>query len=412
MKQLNVLFLVCAVFFFVQCSETSEGPVLPIPQANLNTVDARVLQANNSFGLGLFQNMYQAKPEENIFVSPLSVSMALGMTLNGAEGETRTAMESTLAMQGISRDQINTSYRQILDLLPALDPNVDVAVANSIWSRFGYPVRQEFIDINKTYFDAEVRELDFNDPTAADIINDWVKTMTRDKIDQIVGNPIPDYVVMYLINAVYFKAAWTVEFDENKTTSVAFNLLSGSTSQVDMMIRKDSLPYYQTSTYAAVDLTYGVGAYAMTLLQPKQEGEDALSALVSSLNVEQWQSMTGSFREEKVTLAMPSFELSYEKDLNEILSDMGMGIAFVEGAADFSGINADDHLFISKVKHKSFIEVTEKGTEAAAATSVEVGSTSVDPDLYYFTLNRPFVFAIRERETGTILFMGTLMNPK
>ncbi len=404
------ILMIAAALVVIQCSDSSDQPVAPAPHKTLNSVDSRVLQANNAFAFNVFKSMYNAESGKNLFISPLSISIALGMTLNGARGETYNEMQTTLALQGLTNEEINTNYRRLLDLLPALDPAVDIGVANSIWTRLGYPVMPAFLEINKTSFDAVVREIDFDDEGAADIINAWVNEKTRGRIDAIVDKPIPAYVVMYLINAVYFKAAWQITFDKELTKPAMFNTFGGPQRSIDMMSRSDSMLYFESSTYQAVDLPYGNGAYTMTILLPKEYGQAAFDSMIDGLTQESWTAITSSFTDQKVVLSMPKFTLRYEKDLNDILKAMGMPTAFT-AAADFSGINPDDQLFISKVRHKSFVEVNEQGTEAAAVTSVEIGRTSVDPDIYFVTLNRPFLYSIRERETGTIIFTGALMNP-
>lgn len=384
----------------------------PKPRS-LTTVEKQVVETDNRFGLKLLRSTVEAEhadagTPQNVFLSPLSVSMALGMTLNGARGETRAAMERTLEKQDLSPAEINDAYRGLIDLLETLDPNVDVALANSIWYREALPVRQAFIDTNRVHFDAEVAGLDFSSAEASDRINSWVDDETRGNIETIVPASIPDEIVMYLINATYFKGAWRTQFDPEKTEEEAFRLADGSTIQVPMMTQTEDIyhPYLRTEQFTAVDLAYGDSLYSMTLLRPN-EGT-SVATLVDSLDAEMWTRVTQEMKSRELSrVKVPKFTLRYEKTLGDILSNLGMDIAFDPKRANFRDI-ADASLFISKVKHKTFLRVNEEGTEASAATSVGVGATSVPPSI---VLDRPFVLAIRENHSGTVLFLGVIANP-
>ncbi len=384
----------------------------PKPRS-LTTVEKQVVETDNRFGLKLLRSTVEAEhadagTPQNVFLSPLSVSMALGMTLNGARGETRAAMERTLEKQDLSPAEINDAYRGLIDLLETLDPNVDVALANSIWYREALPVRQAFIDTNRVHFDAEVAGLDFSSAEASDRINSWVDDETRGNIETIVPASIPDEIVMYLINATYFKGAWRTQFDPEKTEEEAFRLADGSTIQVPMMTQTEDVyhPYLRTEQFTAVDLAYGDSLYSMTLLRPN-EGT-SVATLVDSLDAEMWTRVTQEMKSRELSrVKVPKFTLRYEKTLGDILSNLGMDIAFDPKRANFRDI-ADASLFISKVKHKTFLRVNEEGTEASAATSVGVGATSVPPSI---VLDRPFVLAIRENHSGTVLFLGVIANP-
>jgi serpin B len=334
--------------------------------------------------------------------------MALGMTLNGARGETREAMEGVLEKQDLSPAEINDAYRGLIDLLEDLDPKVEVALANSIWYRESLPVRRAFIDTNRTHFDAEVAGLDFSDPGTADRINGWVNEETRGNIDEIVPASIPKHVVMYLINATYFKGAWRTQFDPAKTDDGDFHLADGSTVSVPMMKRTEDVnpPYLRTEQFTAVDLAYGDSLYSMTALLPRKGS--SVREVVDSLDAEMWTRVTEQMRPRGLShVKMPKFTLGYKKQLKDILTDLGMGVAFTD-RANFRDI-ADTSLAISEVKHKTFLRVDEEGTEASGATSVGVGVVTSAPPSVVF--DRPFVLAIRENHSGTILFLGTVTNP-
>ncbi|HMB89207.1 MAG TPA: serpin family protein [Rhodothermales bacterium] len=403
----RLLFVVLFISYLAGCTDPVSTEDHP-PEVNLSQAEQHLVEADNRFGLHLFRQLSQADAAENVFISPLSVSMALGMTMNGASGETRTAMEETLELAGLSEEEINASYRSLIDMLTTLDDKVTVGIANSIWHREGFAVEQGFLDMNHTFFDAEVQSLNFSRSEAADIINAWVDDKTHSKIQEIVNPPIPPEVVMYLINATYFKGDWRTQFDEDDTQDDVFRKADGTTVPVSMMnMAEMSFPMLQTERFQAIDLPYGDSLFSMTILLPNEPYN--LDDIAQDLTAENWTAWTSQLAPQKLSLLqMPKFKLAYKKSLAETLGAMGMDIAFDEARADFSRINPNAHLFISEVKHKTFVEVDEEGTEAAAVTSVVVDVTSIRPML---RIDRPFLFAIREQATGTILFLGKMIDP-
>lgn len=380
----------------------------PSPPRPLTAAEKTVVDADQRFGLRLLRATVDAEEAgENVFVSPISVSMALGMTLNGARGETRTAMERALEKQNLSPDEINDAYRGLIDLLEGLDPNVEVSIANSIWYREDVSVKQAFIDTNRTHFDAEVAGLDFASSGAPDRMNDWVNEETNGTISKIVSGPISDDILMYLINATYFKGAWRTQFDPEKTEEGPFHLADGATVTVPMMKRTEEVspPLLRTDQFTAVDLAYGDSLYSMTILLPREDA--SVRGVVDSLDAEAWTRITTQMTATELgRLKMPKFTLQYERKMRDVLTDLGMGVAFTE-QANFRGI-ADTRLAIHKVKHKTFLQVDEEGTEASAVTSVSVGPTSAPPSV---VVDRPFVVVIRENHSDTLLFTGVVMNP-
>lgn len=409
MRTLRLLFVPLILALLIAgCDAAGPSETKPAePPRALTEAEKQVVDSDNRFGLKLFRTLSDDAAGENVFISPLSVSMALGMTLNGAEGETRAAMEEALEHAGLSEAEINKSYRGLIDLLTTLDPEVTLSIANSIWHDQRFAVEPAFIDTNETYFDAQVEALDFTDPGAVDTINSWVSDKTRGKIDKILQSISPDEV-MFLINALYFKGTWTNEFDEADTKEEAFTQHDGSTTQVPMMHQEVSLPYFDTEQFRAVDIPYGDSLYSMTVLLPR-EGHD-VDALAANLDQQTWNDWTNRFETRGIDLKLPRFKLEYKEKLNDALKALGMGVAFSCRQANFSGINPDQDLCISKVKHKTFLEVNEEGTEAAAVTSVGVEATSVGGGLMEMHVNRPFVLAIRERHSGTILFIGKVTS--
>ncbi|MGD2154910.1 MAG: serpin family protein [Gemmatimonadales bacterium] len=390
-----------------RCQSDPTGPAGDIDglPRDLTAAEQGLIAADNAFGLKLFREIHaQEERGTNLFVSPLSVAMALAMTYNGADGATQEAMQETLELQGLTMDEVNQSYRGLIDLLDGLDPSVAFALANSIWPREGFTVEPDFIAVNQEYYDAEVTVLDFGDPSAAPTINDWVYDKTNGKIESIVPDPIPANVVMYLLNAIYFKGDWTTQFDPELTADGAFILADGTQTQVPMMAYPDvvEVGYFWDGEVQALDLTYGGKAYSMTIVLPV--GENDIETFVESLDAARWSAIVDGLALHEVDVRLPKFQLEYEIKLNDVLTALGMGIAFGPGA-DFSKIAPG--IWIDEVKHKSFVEVNEEGTEAAAVTSVAM----IDSAPPSFWVNRPFLFAIREMYSGTVLFLGLVMEP-
>lgn len=386
-------------------------PLVALPR-ELTAGEQQLIAGSNTFAFSLLRavDAQPAAADSNLFLSPLSASMALGMTANGAAGTTLDAMRLTLGFGDAPLASIDSSYRSLIDLLRSLDPNVDFRIANSIWYRQGFPVDSSFLGATRQFFDATVAEKDFTDPATVTDINDWVNNSTNGKIPTIVG-AIPAGMVMYLLDAIYFKGAWEQQFANEDTRDGPFTLASGGTTTVPFMRLGHALPYAETATYQAVDLGYGRGAYAMTVLLPKP-GTD-VNALVASMDGAAWDGLVQQLDSAMVVLSLPKFRLAWEDSLNAPLRALGMGIAFVPGSADFTAMSpppAGHDLYISTMEQKTFVDVNEEGTEAAAATSVGVGVTSV-PAFVEMRVDHPFVFAIRERLTGTILFIGKIMRP-
>ena len=396
----------------LRCSDDVVGPpaeITGLPR-DLTLAEQELIQSDNAFGLKLFREIHaQEESGENLFISPLSVAMALGMTYNGAAGTTYEAMQETLELQGLSLQEVNESYRSLIDLLRGLDSSVEFELANSIWYRQGYPVEPEFLDLNRDYFDAEVTPLDFSNPNAKATINGWVDERTRGRIEEIIERIDPSSV-MFLINAIYFKGSWTAQFAEELTAEAPFYLAGGGQKNVEMMSTADAIDVgvYWDGEVTVLDLPYGGRAYSMTLAMPAA-GTD-MATFVGALDSERWQAWVDGVSGSAYVVSLPKFTLEYGLLLNDVLEALGMEIAFVPGGADFTRINPTPGLlYISEVRHKSFVDVNEEGTEAAAVTSVEIRETSAGPS--QVVIDRPFVFAIREKFSGTILFMGLIMDP-
>jgi serpin B len=413
MARLLPILLLC--LGMLHCSDSVTDPGSGLPRA-LTLAEIKTINAFNDFGFDLFRQVIQNDEDEgNVFVSPLSVSMALGMTVNGARGETEEEMKSTLQFGSMDITGINEAYLGLMELLPGLDPEVLFHVANSIWYRMGKNIRQEFLSACQDYFDAEVTELDFASPDAGPTINAWVDDKTNGKINSIVPDTIPGDIVMYLINAIYFKGTWTYEFDPQITEDDVFYLPDGAQTTCRMMARPDEderakFKYFADNDVQVIDLPYADGFYSMTLVLPA-DGVD-IGDLIADLDAARWKTWTNSLSARNGRLLMPRFETTYEREIVNDLTSLGMRLAFTWGA-DFTGMCKDGDLRIDGVKHKTYVKVDEEGTEAAAVTSsvLEVYGGGVDSNPFRMYINRPFLFAIREQNSGTILFIGKIVDP-
>lgn len=403
-KLVNILLGLALMIVVSSCGKEEDTEIKPL---NLPQKSGMLITADNAFGFDLYARLSSAaKPGTNLMISPLSVSQALSMTLNGAAGDTKIAMEQALKVSGYDLTELNELNKALVTALVAHDPQVVISVANSIWYRQEYTIKSDFVSRNQTWYNAEVRPVDFNDSGCKDLINNWVSDKTNKKITEIIDQINPESF-MFLINAIYFKGTWKDEFDKKKTSKQAFYLEDKTEMQVDMMHQKMDLNAFDNETFASVELPYGKGNWRMFLFLPSNG--KTLSDVEKQLTPENWQSWLSQYDTlREVQFSMPRFTFAYEQSLKDALSAMGMEIAFTD-KADLSGILPEGGLLITDVKHKTFIEVNEEGTEAAAVTSVEVGVTSIGN---FISFNKPFLFAIAEKTTGSILFIGRLMKPE
>ena len=375
------------------------------------SLDPRLVSANVRFGFNLFSELAKKEPGKNLFISPTSIGLALAMTYNGAVGDTKAGMERALEIQGISHADLNRAYAGLRAALESPDPKVQHNIANSLWGRKEITFNPDFLARNKQFYGAEVTALDFNDPNAPAAINSWVNDKTKGKIDKIVDR-IDAQSILFLINAIYFKGAWTAEFDKAKTKDEPFTTGSGQQQQQPMMHQSGDYKYLEAKDFQAVSLPYGGGRVSMYIFLPAKGVR--LEDFQKNLTAENWNSWLKQFAETKGDIGVPRFKVEYEISLNEALSALGMGVAFDPNRADFSGVaQTSDRVFISNVKHKTFAEVNEEGTEAAAVTSVEMRATSAmrPRNTFRMIVDRPFFCAIADNKSGTLLFMGAINNP-
>ena len=381
-------------------------------ESEMDSVDGSIVTANTRFGFNLFNEIRKTEQDKNLFISPLSVSIALAMTLNGAVGETEQAMTQVLQLQDLDSESINAGYAELRHALQAPDPEGALIIANSLWANQGVPFKQVFLQRNTQFFGAEISTLDFKDPSTLQTINQWVNTNTNGKIPKILENIKPE-TVLFLINTIYFKAAWQRKFDPWRTRNGSFHLISGGKKQVPMMATEgwnSSYPYYRGDTFQAISLPYRDRQMSMYIFLP--DPESGINTFLESLNAERWENWMSEFRQQRVLLVMPKFRLEYRARLNTPLKALGMGITFSD-EANFSRMAPPPPmgLYIDEVIHSTVVDVHEGGTEAAAATAIGpmVGAARVE--IVPFIADRPFFFAIRDNKTKTVLFMGVVMEP-
>ena len=369
---------------------------------------ADIIAADNQFGFELFQKVNASLDEpKNTMISPMSVSLALAMVYNGTDGDTKKQMEDMLHKSGLTPDEINENYKELVAALSSHDPKVELAISNAIFYRNTFPVKNDFITTNQNYYNAEVAGLDFSKTTETlNKVNGWVNTNTKGKIEKILDQVSPDDI-MYLLNAIYFNGEWQYRFNSKETTNMSFTKEDNQVVQAPTMAIENKFNYFSNQAFQMLEIPYGSGKYSMLVFLPAsgKTTNDVIS-LLNPGNMTDWLSgMTELNRK----LYLPKFEFKFDQSLIDVLKALGMTDAFSSNA-NFSGIADGGNLEISEVMHKTYIKVDERGTEAAAVTEITFVNTSVGSD-NSFRVDHPFVFAIREKDTNAILFVGKVMNP-
>lgn len=369
-----------------------------------------IVPANNELGFQLLSNV-EPNEDGNLFISPLSLYMALSMVYNGADGETKEEMADVLNITMDSED-INKANASLMNALYTNSKDVTLDIANSIWLNEQYQFQDAFAKYIRDYFNGKIEEIDITDSESPKLINDWVKKATQGKIKEIVDSPLDPDLVAILMNAIYFKGDWTYPFDPNETENRTFHLADGSTKETPFMKKTRKWAYIENDAFQAVALPYGSDKnLSMKVILPKEDVDFIeFQQLLTSAN---WETWNKEFRPREGTIVLPKFQMEYEVELNEFLKDLGMKTAFHREANFSKMIYGDTPVWISKVKQKTYIDVNEEGTEAAAVTSVEmVTESAIVEDVFYMEVNRPFFIGIADDSTGTILFMGLIANPK
>ena len=404
----TILIVASAV---ASCSGRSTEPSPPARAAaltalprTLTAAERGVLDASNAYSFALWRTINDASHDQNVFVSPLSASFALGMAMNGANGQTYDEMRSALQFGTTPLASIDSGYRSLIALLTSLDPSTTMQIANAIFYRAGFPFNQSFLNDASTYFDAEVKAQDFSDVQGTlSAVNGWASAKTHDRIPKVLESVDPS-MVMYLLNAIYFKGSWRDRFDPTQTRDAPFHSVAGD-QPARLMHRDSAFDYTETNAFQAVDLPYGDSAFTMTVLLPKTG--NSVESVAASLTPDSWRSLTTSFHTRAIDLYLPKLTLSWKRGLIPDMQSLGMRAAFADGA-DFTRMSPRGReLVISLLQQNTFVTIDEEGTEAAAVTIVGVALTSL-PVPTVMRIDRPFVFVIRERLSGTVLFMGKI----
>jgi serpin B len=371
----------------------------------------RLAQSGNALGLKVFNKMVSDRPEgSNVVMSPFSLHAALTMTYNGAAGTTKDAMAGALGLATVKQMELNQGSRDLREHLKNLDPDVVFSSAQSLWVDEGLAINSGFRDLSEQFFDADATNLKFDDPTSVDTINQWIATHTKCKARSILDY-IPRDALVYLVNAVHFAGRWKYPFEPEMTHEAAFTKADGSTVPCRLMTSRPlHLPYLKDEELGVqvVDLPYGDSNFVMTIMLPEPEKD--VNDLVASLDATNWDNLTGRLQNAVIKVRLPKLALDADYELSAILADLGMDVAFDPGRADFSAMfdSVTGGVFMSRVLHKTIVTVDEEGTEAGAGTAVEI---SKGPGMIDISVDRPFLFAIREVTSGPILFLARVMDP-
>ncbi len=415
------VLVVTLVLGLAACAQPASGEVLQSEKERETSPDVSqtdmttLVDGNSAFAFDLYQALSEA--DGNLFYSPYSISLALAMTYAGARGDTEQQMADTLNFI-LPQDRLHPAFNSLDLELGSRGEGAEgkdgegfrLNVVNAIWGQKDYAFLSQFLDLLAENYGAGLRVLDFiSAPEESRItINDWVSDQTEGRIEDLIPPGLINSLTrLVLTNAIYFNAAWQYPFPEDVTEDGSFYLLDGGEVTVPMMRQTESFGYAEGDGYQAVELLYDGGELSMVILLPQAGNFEAFE---DSLDAQQVDGIIGGLEGRQVALAMPKFEFESEFSLRGTLSAMGMPIAF-SGDADFSGMTGNRDLFIADVIHKAFVSVDEAGTEAAAATAVVMELTAVPGEPVEVTIDRPFIFLIRDIETGAILFVGRVLNP-
>jgi serine protease inhibitor len=403
-----VAFLLIFSLSLFACKKESVEtlPTDPVP-INLSTDQVALIESESSFAFDIFRKVVEkAGVSENVIISPLSISYALSMTLNGANGTTRNSMLEALRVNGISPEIINNSYKNLSEALLNVDSRILISIANSVWTEKNFVVKKPFTGILTGFYNAESKSFDITDPHAPDAMNSWIENKTNGLIKNMIDK-LNDNSVMLLINAIYYKGKWKSQFDAKNTVQRSFNKPGGVSVVVPMMKQTDDFKVFTGGGFSVAEFPYGQGNFVMDVILPDDHnGVNGIIPLLNNSNLKTWLNQMGN---RETDLSFPRFKYGYKKQLKDVLTDMGMGVAF-SIYADFSNIS-DRDLLINDVTHQAFIETNEEGTEAAAATIVDIGVTSLPVGRLTLSIDHSFIYIIREITTNTILFMGRVADP-
>lgn len=387
----------------------AKDDVAPDNEVNPVEIPASVSSGTTSFAFDFIHALQKTQPaEENLFVSPLSLHMALGMLLNGTEKETAEEIQKALKMDAVALADLNAAYKTLINDLPVADSKVSLGLANSVWYRNDFSVESDFQTVLKNSFESEVVGLPFDD-AAKNRINKWASDKTNGKIKQVIDQIKSDHV-MFLLNALYFKGDWKTRFDSKKTQDAAFKFENGQSKNVRMMYAESDFEVGGGVDYKAVRLPYGNGQFDMTLLIPT--GSATIDQVLKGITGDEWAQLnTARMTKRGITVGLPRFTLEYSAQLKETLQGLGIKRVF-DTSAQLSKINKTERLKVDFVKQDSYLAIDEKGTEAAAVTSIGIVATSTGAEPPKYICDRPFGLVISENTSNTILFMGRIKNPE
>ena len=408
MKHFFPLISACclSVGMLTSCSE--DEPVTPNVKYNpgtikLTTAQQAQVENSNEFAWKFFKEVSKGE-QQDVFVSPLSVTYALGMLANGAVGDTQKEILEGLEFRSGKVDDINSLCHQLMMESPKLDKSTKVSIANAVVANKSKPLQPDFKNVVEKQYQALVTNQDFSSPATLSFINLWASELTHGMVPQLLDRVNPD-AVTYLLNALYFKGIWYRQFDKKRTQQESFTQADGKKLTVKMMHQKERFFAAENDNYQTVVLPYGNGSYEMVVLLPR-EGKD-LSSLLQTMDAKKWKDNLKSTYSSKVDLKLPRFTSAYTRELNDVLKLLGMNTMFERGKADLTKMSKAK-AFVSMVLQKAKIEVDEEGSKAAAVTVVETLDAAAPPSRpIMFHANRPFMYAIVEHSTGTIFFMGT-----
>ena len=408
MKHFFPLIGVCCLSIGMLTSCSEDEPVAPNIKYNPGTVKLTTAQQaqvenSNEFAWKFFKEVSKGE-QEDVFVSPLSVTYALGMLSNGAVGDTQKEILEGLEFRSGKVDDINSLCHQLMIESPKLDKSTKVSMANAVVANKNKPLQPDFKNVVEKQYQALVTNQDFSSPATLSFINQWASDHTQGMVPKILERINPDGV-SYLLNALYFKGIWYRQFDKKHTKKEAFTKADGTKSQVQMMHQKEQFLIGENEMYQTVVLPYGNGSYEMIVVLPR-EGKK-LSDVLVAMNGKQWKDNLKNMYSSEVDLKLPRFTSVYNRELNDVLKLLGMNAMFDPSKANLTKMSAVSS-FVSMVLQKAKIEVDEEGSKAAAVTVVDTAPTAVAPSKpILFHANRPFMYAIVEHSTGTIFFMGT-----
>ena len=396
-------FVLLGVLFSMSTTCTDGQTALP---AN----ETRLVSADSDFCFRLIKELSSEQPRANLFVSPFSISSVLQMLSNGARGRTQRELEQVLGTSDLEIGQMNRAYESLGQAIKNDRTNEVLSLANALWYRKGARIQPEFEAVNKQCYGADIEALDFADPASARVMNDWAARSTHGRIKTIIQPPLAPDTAMIIANAIYFKGTWLAPFDPKQTKPRSFHLGAGGDKQTPMMPQTRSFEYLETPDFQAVQLAYAGNRLQMEVLLPATNS--TVDALVGKLNAQFWQqTVLRGFHSSRGTLVLPKFRMRYSTELNKPLSVLGLKSAW-SSQADFSGISSSP-LFVSQIRHQSFVDVNEQGTEAAAVTTgvMALASFRNQPPPFEMIVDRPFLFVISDRRTQCILFVGAVYDP-